>query len=380
VTTSRLLGLTLVSVAALASLAARAGAQTAAKCYDCKGTGLLVCEKKDCKPEKVCGIKLEHKCDNIYSQECCRGYGKILCPKCKDPVVEAELKTELEDRKAWLDKMRSYDKLSQTRFAHVETQYWYLHCSMPQWKVGDATLNRVRIAHLWAERLHFTAIDCQTYLGSYPAQKQTGNIVVGPDEAMRTTLTFQGIGHSQPYKTLAPAGCFTTRPHEEFVTDELLHPHVVHNAAHVLLHATGPMTQEGFFNSWFHEAFAHWIEMNRFEKQRTFCWHEVANPKDPWKLADWKKTVYGEVVGKKDEPLAMIMTRDIDRSSARDRAYGWAFVEFMIKTRREEFKKFFTVMKQANGDTKKALQQAYGLSSAGFQEKWREYVLKTWAP
>src|SRR5262249_51286571 len=150
---------------------------------------------------------------------------------------------------------------------------------------------RIRTAHLWAERLDFCAIDCQTYLGAWPAAKQTANLVQQPDEAMRATLTFQGVGHIEPFKTLSPTGCFTTRPHEEFVTDELLHPPVIHEAAHVFMHATPPNSdvggKRGFFNSWFHEAFAHWIEINRFGKQRTFCFHEVANPKDPWRLADW---------------------------------------------------------------------------------------------
>jgi hypothetical protein len=87
------------------------------------------------------------------------------------------------------------------------------------------------------------------------------------------------------------------------------------------------------------------------------------------------------VSGKKDEPLAMIMTKDIDRSKARDRAYGWAFVEYMTEAKKpDEFRKFFETMKETNGDTKKALQAAYGMTTAGFQEKWREWVLKNWAP
>jgi hypothetical protein len=363
-----------------ASMTASAAAQTAKKCYDCKGTGLLACPNKDCKQEKVCGTKLPHKCDNIYGQECCRGTQKILCPKCKDPIVATELQAELDARKAWLDEMRKIDRGSQTRFAHVETDRWKVHCSFPAWKVGDATYSRVRIAHLWADRLEDTSTFAAKVLGKTPAQKQTANLVTTADEAMRTTLTLQGVGHAEPFKTMAPAGIFTTRPHEEFINDDLFHPHVVHNAAHVIMHATGAQSPQ-FFTSWFHEAFAHWVEIEKFKQQRTFCYHEVGNKKDPWLLADWKKQIYGEVVGRKDEPLAMIMTRDTDRQSARDRAHGWAFLEFMMKTRKpEEFKKFFDTLKESNGDTKKALQAGYGWSTAAFQEKWREYVIKNWAP
>jgi hypothetical protein len=365
-------------------LAAPIAAQTAAKCYDCKGTGLIPCPGKECKTEKICGTKIPHKCDAIYGAECCRGIGKILCPKCKDPIVETELKTELEARKAWVDQMRKVDQGTQMRFAHVETDHWIFHCSLPAWKVkvnvDEVTLNRVRSAHLWAERLEDTAVFVQKVLGKFPGAKQTANIVNNGEEMMRVTLTTQGVGKNRPFKTFSPNGIFTTGPHDEFINDENLHPHVVHTATHILMHATHASPSE-FMNSWFHEAFAHWVEYEKFKQQRTFCWQEVANQKDPWILADGKKNVYSEVGSKKDEPLAMIMTKDIDRSKARDRAYGWAFVEFMIKTRKpEEFRKFHETLKETNGDTKKALNAAYGWSTASFQEKWREWVLKNWAP
>jgi hypothetical protein len=197
---------------------------------------------------------------------------------------------------------------------------------------------------------------------------------------MRTTLTTQKVGHTQPFKTFGPLGIFTTRPHEEFIADEFFHPHVVHTASHLLLHATHAAPVE-FMQSWFHEAFSHWVEIARFKKQTTYCFHEVGKKKDPWLLADWKKQIYGEVVARRDEPLAMIMTRDTDRQTPRDWAHGWAFVEFMIKSRKpEEFRKFFETMKETNGDTKKSLQAAYGWSTAAFTEKWREYVIRNWAP
>jgi hypothetical protein len=369
---------------ALLAVAAPIASQTAAKCYDCKGTGLMPCPGKDCKTEKICGTKTPHKCDAIWGVQCCRGMGQILCAKCKDPVVETEIKTELETRKAWVDSMRKIDQGTQLRFAHVETEHWVFHSSLPAWKVkvnvDEVTYNRVRTAHLWADRLEDTATFCQKVLGKYPGQKQAANLVNNADEMMRTTLTVQGVGKNRPFKTFGPAGVFTTGPHDEFINDETMHPHVVHTAAHILLHSTHSSPME-FMNSWFHEAFAHWVEFEKFKQQRTFCWQEVANAKDPWILSDWKKNVYGEVGGRKDEPLAMIMTKDIDRSKARDRAYGWAFVEFMTEARKpEEFRKFFENMKDSNGDTKKSLNAAYGWSTAAFQEKWREWVLKNWAP
>ena len=47
---------------------------------------------------------------------------------------------------------------------------------------------------------------------------------------MRTTLTVQGSARTRPYKTFGARRHLHDAPHEEFVTDELFHPHVVHSA------------------------------------------------------------------------------------------------------------------------------------------------------
>ena len=210
---------------------------------------------RNARPKRSAAPSSRTSATRSTGQECCRGIGKILCPKCKDPVVKAELEAELEARKAWVDQQRKVDKGAGLKFAHVETDHWILHSSQPAWKIKvnleNVTLNRVKAAHLWADRLEDTATFVQKILGSYPAAKQTCCIVINQDEMMRTTLTVQGVGQKQTYKTFGnPSGIFTTYPEEEFTTDELFHPHVVHSAVHILLHATHAQTPMEFMHVW----------------------------------------------------------------------------------------------------------------------------------
>ncbi len=361
----------------LTLFASSVGAQDPAnrRCYECKGAGVLPCTNKACKPDK-CGLKMPHDCSQIYSLTCCRGTQKVLCPKCKDPVAEAELNSELDRRKGWLDRMREFDT-KVVPAAHVETIHWIMHDTIPTWRVGDQTLTRDRMAHLFIERIEIATVRFQQVTGVLPVNKQTAILVVSSQENMKATITQAGVGQKMPYKLLSHQGLFTTYPHEDFLKDENFHPHVIHNATHLLTHAC--ITQPPDLCPWFHEAMSHWIEIDLFGRQTTFCSQEVKNKKDAWELSNWKKNIYEEVCGTKDEALAAIMTRDTDKLSSRDKAHGWSFLEFMIRTRPEEFKKFYAALKNTN-DTKKAMQTGLGLSTAAFQEKWREYVRKTYAP
>jgi hypothetical protein len=77
----------------------------------------------------------------------------VVCPKCQNAIAKAEIENELTMRKSWVDRMRKLDEECGTKFSHVETDQWILHYSIPQWKIGDATLNRVKASLQWAIRL-----------------------------------------------------------------------------------------------------------------------------------------------------------------------------------------------------------------------------------
>lgn len=371
----------------VAVLASAAFSQTPrSSCADCKSVGFLACKSKDCKQAVQCGIKGEHKCDALYAAKCCRGTQKILCPKCKDPILAAEQEAELEARAAWVASMRKIDDECQTRFSHVETAHWVLHCSIPEWKVGDVLLGRAKTAHLFAERIEKATALLEGVFGGLPADKQVAYLLGTGDEKMRTSLVKQGVAQrDMTFKTMAPVGIFTTRPRQPIgsgddgtTTDEALHPHVIHTAAHHIVHATWGAKHLDLA-PWLGESLAHFTEMEIFKRQATFCFHEVNNNKDRWRNGDWRKLILGEAVQKKDPLFGALVTYQDDKLSPRDKAYCWSFVDYMIKTKPKEFQAFFKEIKASN-DSKKAMEKGFGWSMAAFQENWRDYVVKTYAP
>ena len=369
--------------AVLLFLTALLGAQTPRNsCSDCKGTGYAACKKKECKPALHCGIPGEHKCDALFSAKCCRGLQKTLCPKCKDPILEVDMQAEVEARIAWVERMRKYDDACNTRFSHVETDHWLVHCSFPEWKVGDTVLSRSRAAHLMAERLEKMTLKLEEILGG-KSPKHEAFLVWTAEEMMRTTLSQQGIGQTNlPFKTYGNTGKFTVRPLPGgggsdlgTKTDENFHPHLLHTGAHLVTQSVHGYVQQ--FAPWIDEPISHWIEIEGFKKQATFCFREVNNNKDPWRSNDWKKQMWGEVGSKKEEPFAKLITFVDDKLAPRDKAHCWSWVDYMIKSKPGAFAVFFKELKATN-DTKKALEKAYGMSTAAFHDKWREWVLKTY--
>jgi hypothetical protein len=356
-------------------------------CSDCKAVGFVACKSKDCKAALQCGIKIEHKCDALYGAKCCRGTQKILCPKCKDPILQAEQDAELESRAAWVASMRKIDEECQTRFSHIETAHWYVHWSIPEWKVGEALLSRTRAAHLYAERIETATARLEEVLGALPAQKQTAYMLSSGDEKMRTSLVKQGVGQrDMTFKTLSDACLFTTRPRratgaseDDTSDDKGFHQHVIHTATHSIGHATHGQKFSLDCAPWFMEALAHFMEMEIFKRQATFCFREVSNNKDRWRDGDWKKMILSEATARKDPPFAQLITYRDDKLGPRDKAFCWSFLDFLIKAKPAEFKVFFKELKDTN-DTKKALDKGYGWSTAVFQDQWRDYVIKTYAP
>ncbi|HYC79367.1 MAG TPA: hypothetical protein VEI02_17245 [Planctomycetota bacterium] len=356
-------------------------------CNECKGNGFLPCKGKDCNEKTNCGTKTPHKCDAQYGARCCRGTKKLLCPKCKDPVVDAELTAELSSRADWVESQRKLDDDVNARFSHIETEHWSFHWSVPEWKVGEVVLSRTRAGHLFAERLE-KAYEMMADVFGTSTPRLTGYIVNTADEMMRCTLIKQGIGHANmPFKIYSPAGSFTCRPMAggngndfDLKDDKFFHPHVVHTGVHIITQATYGCPRPMEFAPWIDEALSHWAEMQIVKQQTTFCMREVNNNKDRWRMADWKKEILGEVTSKKEEPFAKLITFQDDKLQPRDKAHCWSWVDFMLHGKnREKFPLFFKTLKETN-DTKKALDAAYGWSTAAFHEKWREHVIKTYAP
>ncbi len=346
-------------------------------CGTCKATGLLPCTGKDHDSKKMCGMTTPHHCDVVYRAPCCRGTMKIPCHSCKDANAFATLEAEKAMRAQWVDTQSEWGKDCAIQFVNVETDHFMARWSIPRWRIGNETLGRNKASHVFIKRCEDVATKFEKVTGTLPAQKQSVYFTDSGEENNKLTLVKMGGGRRSTFRFYGMAGQVVQWPDPigGMDSDEGYHGHTTHNAAHLLVQSSIAFQMK--LAPWLDEGMAHWFEREQSGKQRTYCFQEV-QAKDSWMDADWKKKMYGEVFGRDEDNFAAVTTRDLDRLTYRDRAHGWAFVDYLIKSEPEKFKTFFAVMKRKN-DTKAALDEAYGISMAAFHENWRAWVLKNYA-
>ena len=343
-------------------------------CAKCKGEGWMPCKGKGHVMKKVCGTDLPHRCDVLYLARCCNGIGKVVCDRCKSVVMENELAQEREARLLWVKKMAEADEKVGARFVHVESANFYLHYSIPRWKIKSEILNQVKGAHRWAERLEQAADRFEEIVGVLPAKRQTFYIVPDMTEQLKTTLQLFGTGQKRTYRFFGPEGKVSQWPDPlDGNDDENFHAHVVHMATHMLACAAATPAMRHWV-PWLDVGLAHWFEMDTYEKGMSFCTSE-ANVQDRWRDGGWDSKIYGDVRTRKEEEFATVASKDQDNLDPRLHAHCWSFVDFLIKKHPEKFKEFFAKAKSSL-DTKLALEEVFGWSTSGFHEEWRKFALR----
>ena len=368
--------LILLLIAPLTSLPAQK------KCYKCKSTGVIPCKKKDHDPKRHCGKwKFEHRCTGVWNAPCCRGLEKVWCERCNDPVAEAEIMSELKSRADWVKRHREYLRRAGIQGVTVETKDFRVHCSMRRWSQKGARHTRSKAAHLFAYRLQKTADRFREICGRTPGGKQTLMLCETGAENLSFTLHHMGGGHRNAFRQNGPSGLVCTWPDPsrpaELKKDENMHSHVVHLGTHLLHYPNIQMHRQP--EVWFDIGLAHWLELDQTGQTRNFCINEGAGT-DPWREANWKKRLHSEVSKKSEIKFATVLSyKNLDQTQARDHAYAWSFVDYLIALDGEKFKKFYREIKTLN-DSKKALDKVYNVSTASLHDRWRKWVLKEYGP
>jgi hypothetical protein len=172
--------------------------------------------------------------------------------------------------------------------------------------------------------------------------------------------------------------------------DTAMHSHLCFNIAHNLI--------DGFrFYSydlpvWIKEGIGHWFQRQVSEKWNDFDQNEgnLADMKTLWR---WQPETRQLLTNGKGAPLSEVMKwRDYGEIKFDDHVLIWSRIDFMMSMGKERFSKFMFLvkgrvepgtwlpdMKDLVGATRDALQEAYQLSPLSFDEKWKEWVIKTYA-
>ncbi|MAG57984.1 MAG: hypothetical protein CMJ83_16995 [Planctomycetes bacterium] len=351
------------------------------KCYVCKGEGFIVCKKKQHNAKKLCGKwKFEHKCSAVLTASCCRGLQKVHCTRCNDPIAEAEILEEIDQRKLWVDRQKAWMKPTNVRVATIETKEFILHFSIPRWSGKGMRYTRSKAAHLFAYRLQTTADRFREITGVLPHRKQRMYMVASGTENSIVTVNKMGGGYTGPFRRSGLSGSVCTWPDPRnprlLDDDKNMHSHVVHMGTHLLHRASHKFNREN--PPWLSCGLSHWMDLELTEQTRDFCFNE-RSAKSPWNLVEWKTKIYGEVASRREIQFAeVIAKKTLDQTDHRDHAYAYSYIDFMISAYPAKFKAFYKSIKSSNS-TKKAIDDVFNWSTSSFHDYWRKWVIKNYA-
>ena len=346
----------------------------AAQCAFCKDAGTVKCKGKDHVMKRVCGTTIPHRCDVLLRASCCRGTELVVCSKCSKGQDGRDALAALEEQnRGWTQRMSEVDRVLGQRLIHVETKNFLVHYSLPGFTMDTIIYDRVKGAHLFAERLERLASRFEEVTGALPASRQNMTILATELEQRKYTSQRMGVEQFTSFRRYGLVGevCQWHNP-MSFPGGEEFLAHCIHNGTHLLTQASIQFHME--FTDWFDVGLAHWFETDAFGDSRTFCFTEVQQ-KSQWGSGEWGKMIAGRVRSLKEPVFAEIVPMIDDRLTYELHAYCWSYVDFLIKGEgKNKFKDFFRAMKETN-DTKVALDRVYGWSTTTFHEKWRNYVL-----
>jgi hypothetical protein len=162
--------------------------------------------------------------------------------------------------------------------------------------------------------------------------------------------------------------------------DGIFNAHVVHNIAHNLVDGHNNYYRETW--GWLEEGLAHYYERREQEKHNTFCWSEGKPPADFLK-PDWKSVIYGLVRRGRDDPLGQWCEKlQPGQLSGTQNGTSWSIVAWLVETDPVRFTKLLDRVddREKKPTSEECIEYAFGVSPTVLHQRWREYVMKEYAP
>jgi len=302
---------------------------------------------------------------------------------------------------------------------HVKAELKQLKTRLPTVKTNPRELDPWLRAHLIAQRCEALYAEVCEHLGVTDATFPSGPDQLGRFDAStyegagpylglehkfavlllqrtaslaRYTRAYQGVETMEPKRHYDPGSAMTFAVAEETTNgllkdDFALHTHLVYNLASNLYNGYRGYHHE--LPPWLLGGLAHWHARRvcprfpAYERQAGDTDHET---RDFWK---WDERAQGLMRNKAFEPLTALLARtDLTQFGMEQHIQAWAFVDFLMATRKAATMKFLRGMKdpfhalrseptQAEVSERAAalFPQAFALDPAGLEDVWRAHLL-----
>ena len=365
-----------VSTLLILLLSATLSAQT--RCTRCKNHGWIPCPGKEHIQKRVCGTSLPHRCDILYRARCCRGIGRLPCPKCNDTIGRLQIEEEMETRRRWTKKMAKVDGSVGVRFVHIESKHFLLHWSVASWKERNKTRDRVKSGHLFAERLEKLAKRFEQITESIPKSRQVVYCSSNLIHHKKTTKYLMGAESSGTWTKPGSRGRIAIWPEPRFTRKAKdFHASLVFNVVGILCQASERYTPG--FAPWFQNGLSHWIERDQFGISRNFNNTDPDKPEEnTWIDGLWRRKIRKLAQRRRDPDVEKLLDDAAEELDPTDQVIAWSYVDFLMKgPDKAKFPAFFKALKKRN-HVREALDEVYGMSAKSFHEAWRNYVMRSY--
>lgn len=396
----RFVALIVVFFACAASTDLRAQAQgdkPLVNCPICNHKGASECKK--CRTRRkvfeASGAKLDSE---ILRCKTCEGSFLKDCSKCENTHVEAERGARISELEKWTEEQRGrVDEIVDHKCMHAQSRWFFITCDLKPMMVGRKRFSTHKLMHLYIKRMEeFRELFKKTMEitdADIPDRCYHYMWRDGRDQALAAPK-FTGMGSSgSGVKLMGSKSVYSMHFQKRYLkNDEALHRHLVHNTAHLLTAQVSPAQWIGKFGGgWLDAGLAHYFEFKLDEKCTTYCYQEVATNMD-FKGGKWLVPIRKMVAAKRKIPsFATLCTKNTDGLEAREHAICFSYVHFLLegdwksskakvdgkKGRGRALTRLLRVLKKKK-PTREGLRDVYGWTGLSLEEKWREWVLRTY--
>lgn len=384
----------LIGVAPLAR-PAHAQAEPHVNCPYCNHKGDKECKRISKKALAIFRRSGALYCSTIASCKSCGGTARLDCDKCSNAAVEARNAAKRKEIADWLRGRREkVDQLIRHEVLHAESPWFRLAFDLKPMMVGRVRYSSFMLTHLYIERFEAHRKRFKEVLQVSDAELPDKCDVYmwrdGADQAI-SALKFVGMGTSGAgVKLMGADSVYTMHFQKRYMTkDADLHRHMVHNITHLLVSQMTPPNWLGRLKAgWVDAGLAHYFEYLLDRKCTTYCYQEVVRNRN-FKGGKWLVPIR-KLVGSGEFPsFAEIAQKNTDQLMPLEHALTFSYVHFLLQGDFDESHiekhggKGRAVVQlirdlKAKKPVRHALQNAYGWNPLTFEEKWKEWVLRTY--
>lgn len=351
------------------------------KCLECKTVGFLECPDKLHKK-----LELEHEhevafCSELQGCETCTGLGRIDCPDCERPDVDALLAKERAALPDLVGLWKGYNKEMEFELHMVITEHFELVFELESLKVGKKRLKRHDLIHLYAQRMETLYADYLATMHASPKDfTQRLRVLVWQldSDQKRGSLVFCRASAGAGVRLLGVDPSYSMCANKRYHNgDESIHRNLVHSVTHLLLSAQKPIAWIGNKKKgWADAGLAHYFEDKYFEICDNYCYQEQ-NTNQDFKGGKWKPAVRKLVNADEQPGVGTVFSRNTDNLQLDEHAVAFSYVDFLLAKDAPKFNQMMIELRKGK-ETRDALMEIFGLTPIGFEVEWKQWVKDTY--